>query len=74
MADILARPVERPEITETTALGAAYLAGMQTGFYGDMSNVAAHWRCERAFEPEMAESERAARYGRWQGYVKRVIG
>ncbi|HCX69250.1 MAG TPA: glycerol kinase, partial [Rhodobiaceae bacterium] len=74
LADILARPVERPEITETTALGAAYLAGMQTGFYGDMSNVAAHWRCERAFEPEMAESERAARYGRWQGYVKRVIG
>ena len=74
LADILARPVERPEITETTALGAAYLAGMQTGFYGSMDDVASHWRCERAFEPEMAETERAERYSRWQGYVKRVIG
>ena len=74
LADILARPVERPEITETTALGAAYLAGMQTGFYGDMGEVAKHWRCERAFAPEMAESERGERYQRWQGYVRRVIG
>ena len=74
LADILGRPVERPEITETTALGAAYLAGMQTGFYGDRASVAKHWRCERAFSPEMAESERAARYERWLGYVNRVIG
>lgn len=74
LADIIGRPVERPEITETTALGAAYLAGMQTGFYGDRASVAKHWRCERAFSPEMAESERAARYARWLGYVKRVIG
>ena len=74
LADILGRPVERPEITETTALGAAYLAGMQTGFYGDRASVAKHWRCERAFSPEMAESERAVRYERWLGYVKRVIG
>ncbi|MEX2248446.1 MAG: FGGY-family carbohydrate kinase, partial [Parvibaculum sp.] len=74
LTDIIGRPVERPEVTETTALGAAYLAGMHVGFYGDMADVAAHWRCERAFSPEMAESERAERYGRWQGYVKRVIG
>ncbi|MBA4209103.1 MAG: glycerol kinase [Parvibaculum sp.] len=74
LADILGRPVERPEITETTALGAAYLAGMQAGFYGDRASVAKHWRCERGFSPEMAESERAARYERWLGYVKRVIG
>ncbi|ABS64312.1 glycerol kinase [Parvibaculum lavamentivorans DS-1] len=74
LADILARPVERPEITETTALGAAYLAGMHVGFYGDMSDVAAHWRCERAFSPKMAEAERAERYERWRGCVKRVIG
>ncbi|MEQ8267992.1 MAG: glycerol kinase GlpK [Parvibaculum sp.] len=74
LADILGRPVERPEVTETTALGAAYLAGMHVGFYGDMGDVAAHWRCERAFSPEMAESERAERYERWQGCVKRVIG
>ena len=74
LTDIIGRPVERPEVTETTALGAAYLAGMQVGFYGDMEDVAQHWRRERGFEPEMAESERAERYGRWQGYVKRVIG
>lgn len=74
LADILGRPVERPEITETTALGAAYLAGMQAGFYGDRASVAKHWRCERGFSPEMAESERVARYERWLGYVKRVIG
>lgn len=74
LADIIGRPVERPEITETTALGAAYLAGMQTGFYGDRASVAKHWRCERGFSPEMAECERAARYERWLGYVKRVIG
>jgi glycerol kinase len=74
LADIIGRPVERPEVTETTALGAAYLAGMQVGFYGTMGDVARHWRCERAFSPEMAESERAERYQRWRGYVKRVIG
>lgn len=74
LADILGRPVERPEVTETTALGAAYLAGMQTGFYGTMADVARHWRCERAFSPEMADSERAVRYGRWQACVKKVIG
>ena len=74
LTDIIGRPVERPEVTETTALGAAYLAGMQVGFYGDMEDVAQHWRRERGFEPEMAESERAERYGRWQASVKRVIG
>lgn len=74
LADILGRPVERPEITETTALGAAYLAGMQIGFYGDRADVAAHWRCARAFSPVMTEGERAERYERWRGYVQRVIG
>ncbi|MCF8469911.1 MAG: glycerol kinase GlpK [Parvibaculum sp.] len=74
LADILGRPVERPEVTETTALGAAYLAGMQTGFYGTMEDVARHWRCERAFSPEMADSERGVRYDRWRACVTKVIG
>ena len=74
MTDILGRPVERPEVTETTALGAAYLAGMQVGFYGSPQDVATHWRCEKAFAPEMAEEERNARYERWRGAVNRVIG
>lgn len=72
LADILARRVERPAIIETTALGAAYLAGMQTGFYGSMQDVAQHWQCEKAFMPAMPEEERAARYKRWRGAVSRV--
>ena len=74
LADILGRPVERPEVTETTALGAAYLAGMQTGFYGTMADVARHWRCERGFSPEMADSERGVRYNRWRACVTKLIG
>jgi glycerol kinase len=73
LADILARPVERPAIIETTALGAAYLAGMQVGFYGSMQDVAKHWQCERAFAPIMQEDERSLRYKRWQGAVSRIL-
>lgn len=73
LTDLLARPVERPAVIETTALGAAYLAGMQAGFYGDRRDIARNWQCERAFAPEMAETERAARYGRWQQAVGRVL-
>ena len=73
LTDILGRPVERPAITETTALGAAYLAGMQVGFYGTPQDVARHWQCERRFEPEMVEAERSARYGRWGQAVGRVL-
>ena len=56
LADILARPVERPEIIETTALGVAYFAGLATGVYGSMGQVADAWRCQRRFEPEMGET------------------
>ncbi|HEX7776434.1 MAG TPA: glycerol kinase GlpK [Parvibaculum sp.] len=73
LADILGRPVERPAVIETTALGAAYLAGMQAGFYGTPQDVARHWQCERAFAPKMAEAERAARYARWGQAVGRVL-
>jgi len=72
LADILARRVERPAIIETTALGAAYLAGMQAGFYGSMEDVARRWQCEQAFTPNMPEEERALRYKRWWGAVSRV--
>jgi glycerol kinase len=73
LTDILDRPVERPAIIETTALGAAYLAGMQAGFYGSMKDVARNWQCERAFAPVMSSSEREARYRRWQAAVGRVL-
>ena len=74
LTDMIDRPVERPAIIETTALGAAYLAGMQVGFYGSPAEVARHWQCERRFEPMMAASERVMRYGRWQQAVSRVLG
>jgi glycerol kinase len=73
LTDIIGRPVERPAVIETTALGAAYLAGMQVGFYGTPQDVARHWQCERAFAPKMAEAERSARYARWQQAVGRVL-
>jgi glycerol kinase len=73
LTDIIGRPVERPAVIETTALGAAYLAGMQVGFYGSPQDVARNWQCERAFAPKMPENERAARYARWQQAVGRVL-
>jgi len=73
LADMIGARVERPEVTETTALGAAYLAGIQAGFYNGPEAVAANWRCERAFTPRMKESERAAGYDRWRKAVGRVL-
>ena len=73
LTDVIGRRVERPAVIETTALGAAYLAGMQVGFYGGPEDVARHWQCERAFEPQMVEEERGERYGRWQKAVGRVL-
>jgi glycerol kinase len=72
LADMLDLPVERPEVTETTALGAAYLAGLEVGLYPSLEAVASGWRCARRFEPEMAQSERARLYGGWLRAVRRV--
>ena len=72
LADILDLPVERPAVTETTALGAACLAGLEVGLYPSLDAVADMWRCERRFEPSMAPSERARLYGGWLSAVRRV--
>lgn len=72
LADILGLPVERPRVTETTALGAALLAGLETGFYPSLDALHDLWQGERTFEPAMAEEEREARYRGWQGAVERV--
>jgi glycerol kinase len=72
LADILDLPVERPVLTETTALGAACLAGLEVGLYPSLDAVANMWRCERRFEPSMAPSERARLYGGWLSAVRRV--
>ena len=73
LADLTGRPIERPEIVETTALGAAYLAGLGVGLYASLDEVAAQWRCERRFEPKIGSDERDARYAGWQDAVSRVL-
>jgi glycerol kinase len=69
-ADLLGTPVVRPQFVETTALGAAYLAGLQSGFWPDVDAVCAHWREDRRFAPGMTESERAQRVAAWHRAVE----
>ena len=73
LADILGAPVDRPVITETTALGAAWLAGMKIGVYGDAEEFAESWARERRFEPAMGADTREARYAGWQDAVRRTL-
>lgn len=72
LADILELPVERPIVTETTALGAAYLAGLRTGVYASLDSVAAAWQRERLFEPAMPPADRTRLYDGWRRAVRRV--
>lgn len=71
-ADILGVPVERPKIIETTALGAAYLAGLATGFWSK-ADLEKKWQLDEAFEPQMSDSERNKLYSGWQKAVKRTM-
>ncbi|TAE49121.1 MAG: glycerol kinase, partial [Bacteroidetes bacterium] len=69
-SDILNTPVERPEIIETTALGAAYLAGLATGFWR-IEDITQHWRRQALFTPAMDEEKRGKLYGKWKKAVER---
>ncbi|MET0319663.1 MAG: glycerol kinase GlpK [Duganella sp.] len=71
-ADLLGVPVVRPQVTETTALGAAYLAGLATGFWETREEVAAQWTCERRFDPAMGADQRQALLAGWATAVARV--
>jgi len=73
ISDLLDVAVERPAVIETTALGAAYLAGLTAGVYGSLTAVADAWRCARRFEPRMAAAERTRLYAGWQAAVQRVL-
>ena len=73
-ADLLGVPVVRPRVTETTALGAAYLAGLATGVWRDGAAIAAQWSAERRFEPRLPEPARRARLARWREAVGRARG
>ena len=70
-ADLLGVPVVRPRVTETTALGAAYLAGLATGFWGTPDELRAKRKGDTRFEPKMPAGERAERQARWQKAVER---
>ena len=72
-ADILDVVVERPEVVETTALGAAYLAGLATGFWADREDIARQRRVERRFEPSMAASQRDALLDGWKRAVAATL-
>jgi glycerol kinase len=72
-SDLLNVPVERPVINETTALGAAYLAGLAVGFWQDRSEIKNHWQLEQSFEPKMEPSRRDELYAGWQKAVKAAM-
>jgi glycerol kinase len=72
-ADILDVPVDRPEVTETTALGAAYLAGLAVGFWNSKDEITNNWKVNRNFAPEMAEDKRANLYSGWKKAVSRSL-
>jgi glycerol kinase len=71
-ADLLGLPVVRPQVTETTALGAAYLAGLATGVYASLAEVAAHWQVQQRFEPGMPSSQVQDRMAQWEVAVRQA--
>jgi glycerol kinase len=73
-ADVLGVPVIRPAVTETTALGAAFAAGLAVGFWSDQDELRERWHEDRRWEPQMAESDREAEYARWNKAVERSLG
>ncbi|HHW53865.1 glycerol kinase GlpK [Acinetobacter towneri] len=71
-ADILNVPVLRPKMLESTAWGAAAMAGLKAGVFSDLSEISASWQLDRVFEPQMNEAERAEHLARWQQALKRA--
>jgi glycerol kinase len=73
-ADVLGVPVRRPRIAETTALGAAYLAGLAVGYWSQLQELAGHWALDRQFQPSMEPTQRDALCQRWSRAVQRAQG
>ena len=71
-ADFIGAPVVRPTVTETTALGAAYLAGLTVGFWPSLTKIAEQWRVDRRFEPQLSPDRAAAARARWSNAVDRA--
>ena len=73
-ADILARPVIRPKIAETTVLGAAYAAGFAVGFWKDLDELRANWSQDREWRPQMPEHDKEFLFRQWRRAVERTKG
>jgi len=73
-ADILGVPVIRPTVSETTALGAAYAAGLSAGVWGSLDRLREQWQVERTFEPAWSADRRDAGYAGWRRAVERARG
>jgi glycerol kinase len=73
-ADLLGVPVDRPASVETTALGAAYLAGLAVGFWPSVDAIAGQWRVAKRFEPAMPRARADALCGRWREALERSRG
>jgi len=72
-ADLLGVPVDRPVVQETTALGAAYLAGLAVGYWTDKTDITRHWVLDREFTPQMPAARRDELYGQWKRAVERSL-
>lgn len=72
-SDILGVPVDRPVVTETTALGAAYLAGLAVGYWSDKDEIAKKWNVDKTFAPDMPEEDRTSKYAGWKKAVSRAL-
>lgn len=72
-ADILGVPVVRPKVAETTALGAAYAAGLATGYWKNTDDMRANWAMDKRWEPRMSEDQREALYAGWKKAVTRTF-
>jgi glycerol kinase len=72
-ADLLRIPVVRPAVTETTALGAAYLAGLAVGFWKDIPDLSSQWKIEKVFEPRMGRAQAHDLQARWREALKRSM-
>ena len=74
LADVLDAPVDRPKVLETTAIGAAYLAGWKAGVYGPPSVFAKRWKRQKRFTPKSDPGKRDADYAAWKDAVRRTLG
>ncbi len=73
LADVLNVDVDRPVITETTALGVAYLAGLQVGIFESLDHIASQWRCDKSFNPAMPQAQRAQLLSGWSSSINKVL-